>query len=62
MKCPIKKLESDCIEKECPLYDRSGCGLAIAAKSINQLEDQLDSLGDIIDNLSEAIYEGFKCV
>lgn len=62
MKCPIKRLESDCIKKECPLYIRSDCGLASAAKSIDQLEDQLDSLGDKIDNLAESIYEGFKCV
>lgn len=36
MKCPIKKLESDCIEKECPLY-REGpkrCGVALAAESL----------------------------
>lgn len=30
MKCPIKKLESDCIEGECPLYRENGsrCGYA----------------------------------
>jgi hypothetical protein len=61
MKCPIKNLESECIQKECPFYG-SGCGLADIVQSINQLEDQLDSLGDKIDNLAESIYEGFKCV
>lgn len=30
MKCPIKKLESDCIQDECPFYRENGsrCGYA----------------------------------
>ena len=59
MKCPINNF-NPCMEKECPFYVHTGCNLAEAAKSINQLEDQLDSLADKLDGVSKAIYEGLR--
>lgn len=46
MKCPIKKLEAECIEKECPFY-RSGpcrCGLESAADALENIATELSDI------------------
>ena len=52
MKCPIKNLESECIQKECPYWKPpcERCGLDLA----------LEALGDIAQALSDinVTYDG----
>lgn len=52
MKCPIKKLEAECIEEECPLYwvGPKRCGLD---KAIESLEDIYTSVELISMTLEE---------
>lgn len=57
MKCPIKKLESDCIEKECPLYFPDGCAqrsrVFNEAEAVAALERIEDKMGDLLKLLEE---------
>ena len=64
MKCPIKKLESECIQKECPLYFVNSCGLSSLLYDLSFASDSMsDSLSEINDKLgviSEELYNGLK--
>lgn len=64
MKCPIKNLESECIEQECPLYFVNSCGLRSLLHDLSCASDSMsDSLSDINDKLgvmSEELYNGLK--
>ena len=51
MKCPIKKLEADCIEEECP-YWKSGCkrcGLDAAAEALEDIAQALSEINITYD-------------
>lgn len=43
MKCPIKNLESDCIETECPFYKEKAkrCGYVAAAEALEDIAENL---------------------
>ena len=46
MKCPIKKLESDCIQGECPLFRETGmrCGYAAALFAVEEIAEYMDGI------------------
>ena len=53
MKCPIKKLESECIQEECPFY-RYGpnlCGLDLAAEAIEHIAQELSIFNIKFDSM-----------
>lgn len=62
MKCPIKKLESDCIQEECPLYFPNSCGLSSFLIDVGAIESDLESIENKIDRLSETIEAGLRRV
>lgn len=62
MKCPIKKLESDCIEKECPLYFTNSCGLSAFLIDVGAIEPALEGIENKIDCLSQTIEAGLRRV
>lgn len=60
MKCPIKKLESDCIEKECPLYQNKSCGVSAFIIDVGTIAPALECIENKIDDLAEVIGEGLR--
>lgn len=59
MKCPIKDLESECIEKECPLYFQ-GCGLSSLVTDIGSISDFISNIDDQLDITTKVLYEGLR--
>lgn len=43
MKCPIKKLESECIQEECPYWKpvRKRCGMDMALEALDDIAQAL---------------------
>lgn len=64
MKCPIKRLESECIQKECPLYFTNSCGLSSLLYDLscasNSMSDSLSGINDKLWVMSEELYNGLK--
>lgn len=62
MKCPIKNLESDCIEKECPLYFSDGCGLRgflfDASGAMESITESLSAIESKIGEMRDVLYDG----
>lgn len=64
MKCPIKKLEDECIAAECPFFCNGSCGLhdlvlelGGAAESI---QDELQDLNIKMTSICEVLWNGLK--
>lgn len=63
MKCPIKKLEFDCIGAECPFCVNNSCDLGSVLFSISTIErvaDTLDSIETNLKQIGEVLYMGVK--
>lgn len=64
MKCPIKKLEDECIAAECPFFCNGSCDLdglvfklSGAAESI---QDELRDLNIKMTSMCEVLWNGVK--
>ena len=64
MKCPIKKLEDECIAAECPFFCNGSCDLdglvfklSGAAESI---QDELQDLNIKMTSIWEVLWNGVK--
>lgn len=64
MKCPIKRLESECIQKECPLYFTNSCGLSSLvfdlSCAVDSVSDSVSNIEDKLEEIGEVLYDGLK--
>ena len=64
MKCPIKKLEDECIAAECPFFCNGSCGLGGLAFELSgaaeSIQDELRDLNIKMTSMCEVLWNGVK--
>lgn len=64
MKCPIKKLEDECIAAECPLFFHGSCGLCDLvfqlSSTAESIQDELTDLNINLTSMCNVLCDGVK--
>ena len=64
MKCPIKKLEDECMAAECPLFCHGSCGLCDLvfqlSSTAESIQDELTDLNINLTSMCNVLCDGVK--